>query len=311
MPDHTCAYRRVAPTIGRTIGARFVPVPSMPPFGLARWIARRAPRHQDAPLPAPAPGESVRFQCNLCGRENVVATSRIGREIASCAQCLSTVRLRTMAHLVTRELLGVDRALADLPQHRHIAGIGLSDDERVAPRLAKVFDYQNTFFDAEPRLDITAVPPERRARYDFVTSSDVFEHVLPPVQRAFAGARALLKRGGICVLTVPFTLEPDTQEHFPDLFEWHLERHDGAWQLHNVTRDGRTQTFRGLVFHEDLGDDGKPGTALEMRVFSRAALEREFLAAGFSRVRIAAEPCPRFGIAWPEPWSVPMVAYAD
>jgi hypothetical protein len=47
-----------------------------------------------------------------------------------------------------------------------------------------------------------------------------------------------------------------------------------------------------------------------MRLFSREALEREFSEAGFARVRIAAEPYLPFGIHWPEPWSVPMVAYA-
>jgi hypothetical protein len=47
-----------------------------------------------------------------------------------------------------------------------------------------------------------------------------------------------------------------------------------------------------------------------MRVFSRAALERHFAQAGFRDVRFADEPCPAFGIAWPEPWSVPIVAIA-
>ena len=52
------------------------------------------------------------------------------------------------------------------------------------------------------------------------------------------------------------------------------------------------------------------GNAAAVRVFSRAALEREFQAAGFARVRIANEPYLPFGIHWPEPWSVPMAAYA-
>jgi hypothetical protein len=59
-----------------------------------------------------------------------------------------------------------------------------------------------------------------------------------------------------------------------------------------------------VVFH------GGAGTTLEMRLFSRAALEREFAAAGFARMRVADEAFPAHGIVWPEPWSVPMVAYA-
>ena len=261
--------------------------------------------------PAPKREDTLRFQCNLCGAGNTVARRLIAREIVSCAECHSTVRLRALAHLVTRELLGVETPLPALPAHRKITGIGVSDDPRVATRLARVFSYENTWFDRKPRLDITAVPPEHRGRYDFVTSSDVFEHVLPPVGRAFEGARALLKPGGICVLTVPFTLEADTQEHFPELHDWRVEKHEGAWRLRNVTRDGRVQTFGNLIFHEAPADGDKPGTALEMRLFSRAALLREFTAAGFGRVRVADEACLRFGIDWFDPFSLPMVAYAE
>ncbi|MFI4924463.1 MAG: hypothetical protein ACHQJ7_04900 [Vicinamibacteria bacterium] len=70
----------------------------------------------------------------------------------------------------------------------------------------------------------------------------------------------------------------------------------------NRTVDGRTQRFADPVFH------GGPGTTLEMRLFSRDALLRAFERAGFASVRIADEPCLPFGIHWPEPWSVPMVA---
>jgi hypothetical protein len=118
--------------------------------------------------------------------------------------------------------------------------------------------------------------------------------------------RALRKPGGVLVFTVPFSLDADTVEHFPELHDWRLEQLDeGRWRLHNVTADGRAQSFDDLVFH------GGPGSTLEMRLFSRAALERAFAAAGFARMRIAAEPCPRFGIEWFQSWSVPIVAHAD
>jgi hypothetical protein len=47
-----------------------------------------------------------------------------------------------------------------------------------------------------------------------------------------------------------------------------------------------------------------------MRMFSRDALLRELDRAGFVAVRIADEPYLPFGIHWPEPWSVPIVARA-
>ena len=283
----------------------------MSPLDLARWFTRRTIRTEPVRDPPRESAGLVRFQCNLCGSDNAVPPARISREIASCAHCQSTVRLRGMAHLVVREVLRVEQPLAAVAPHRRLRGIGLSDDRRYAPRLAHIFDYENTFLDAEPKLDITAVPPERSGRYDFVTSSDVFEHVAPPVQRAFDGARALLRPGGVLILTVPFTLDAYTVEHFPELYDWRIERRDGAARLHNVTRDGRTQRFDDLVFHEGPGPDGQPCAALEMRVFSRASLERACRDAGFARVRFVTEPCARFGIEWPEPFSMPMVAYAE
>jgi len=105
------------------------------------------------------------------------------------------------------------------------------------------------------------------------------------------------------VFTVPFSLDPMTVEHFPELHEWRLEQSNGRFTLYNRTRDGRDQVFDQLVFH------GGDGSTLEMRLFSRAGLEREFADAGFSRIRIADEPYLPFGIYWPEPWSVPIVAY--
>jgi hypothetical protein len=62
--------------------------------------------------------------------------------------------------------------------------------------------------------------------------------------------------------------------------------------------------FTDLVFH------GGPGSTLEMRLFSRSGLVREFAAAHFAGVRIADESYLAHGIVWPEPWSVPMVGYA-
>jgi SAM-dependent methyltransferase len=116
--------------------------------------------------------------------------------------------------------------------------------------------------------------------------------------------RRLLKPGGVFVFTVPFSLEPDTVEHFPLLHDFRVFETGDGWRLENRTRDGRVELHDRLVFH------GGPGSTLEMRRFSRAALEREFERAGFARMRFAADPFPAHGIAWTEPWSVPIVARA-
>jgi SAM-dependent methyltransferase len=137
---------------------------------------------------------------------------------------------------------------------------------------------QNTFYDREPRLDLTAVDFARwpAASYDFITSSDVLEHVAPPVERALVGMRELLKPGGVAVLTVPTSLAPDTVEHFPDLHEWRLHEDGNARVLVNRLPDGREQRFADLRFH------GGEGLTLEFRVFSRSGLLRALEDAGFA-----------------------------
>ncbi len=209
-----------------------------------------------------------------------------------------------MVHLLTTELFGRSVALPDLAPRPDIVGIGLSDAACYAEPLAHKLGYTNTYFHTEPRLDIANVPGDHAARYDFILASDVFEHVAPPVSRAFRNAHRLLKPDGVFILSVPFTLEPDTVEHFPLLHDYRVYQNKGSWQLENRTTDGRIEIHDQLVFH------GGPGTTLEMRLFSRSALEREFAAGGFARMRIADEAFAEFGIAWPEPWSVPMVARA-
>jgi SAM-dependent methyltransferase len=209
-----------------------------------------------------------------------------------------------MVHLLTSELLGRSSVLADIRRSPDLRGIGLSDSITYAEPLSRKFAYANTHFDAKPTLDIANVTPEHYARYDFIIASDVFEHVAPPVSRAFTNARRMLKSGGVLIFSVPFMLTGDTIEHFPELHEYRLTETPEGWRLENRTADGRRQTFGDLVFHGGLG------ATLEMRQFSRAGLEGEFAAAGFSRMRVADEVLLPYGIYWPEPWSVPMVAYA-
>jgi SAM-dependent methyltransferase len=249
------------------------------------------------------PGEKVYFRCNICGGSCAAPMSALEREKSSCRRCGSTVRTRTIVHLLTTELFGRSIALPDLPLRRDLVGIGLSDRHFYADRLAEKLGYTNTFFHMEPQLDITAVPVQLSARYDFIIASEVFEHVAPPASRAFVNARRLLKPHGVLIFSVPYTLDPETREHYPELYDYRVVESSGQWRLENRTADGRTQIYTDLVFH------GGPGSTLEMRLFSRSGLIREFTEAGFAGVRIAEEPQPEFGIVWPEPWSIPMVAY--
>ena len=114
----------------------------------------------------------------------------------------------------------------------------------------------------------------------------------------------LLKSGGVLIFSVPFMLATDTIEHFPELYDYRLVKWKGGWQLQNRTADGRDQTFTDLTFH------GGGGATLEMRQFSLESLKREFVAAGFSSVRVAGVVFLAYGIYWADTWSVPMVVHA-
>lgn len=246
------------------------------------------------------------FICNICGQSNACDPATIGREDASCTGCSSSVRLRAVVHLLSKSLFGESLPLTDFPERPDLVGFGLSDWSMYARMLGQRMRYINTFYHVAPRLDITKIPDELAGTADFLIASDVFEHVLPPVDRAFQGARRLLKDGGVFVFSVPFdTREEGTLEHFPHIHDFRIEKEPGAgYRLHNRRADGMEETFGDLVFH------GGPGSTLEMRVFALDDIRGHFRTAGFSDVRVDAEPEPRWGIYWTSPCSLPLLARA-
>jgi len=238
---------------------------------------------------APA-AATLDFHCNICGEETRACPQElIDREVASCATCGSTVRGRSVVHLLSVALFGRSLAISDFPPAPKFSGIGLSDWHVMAEQLSAKLDYVNTFIDREPRLDITRVADHPR-RYDFLISSEVFEHVPPPVSRAFDGAFTLLKPGGHLILTVPYRSDTVTLEHFPELDDYTIVQLTGGPVLVNRTADRRLQAFDSLCFH------GGGGATLEMRVFGAADLEDHLRQAGFRDIRFHGEHVLHWGI---------------
>lgn len=244
---------------------------------------------------------AVSFRCNVCGRPSRVRADRLTREGPTC-RCGSTVRLRALVHVLSMELHGESLALPDFPLRPDIVGIDMSGAGTYAKGLAEKLGYTNTFLHKPPRLDIVEPEAAWLGRCDFIISSDVFEHVAPPVSRAFGNALRILKPGGVFVFTVPYGKAGKTLEHFPDLHDYRLESREGRRILVNRTADGTMQEFDNLVFH------GGAGETLEMRVFSESGVLDELRQAGFEDVRIRAEPHPAFGIQWQYDWSLPISA---
>jgi SAM-dependent methyltransferase len=205
--------------------------------------------------------------------------------------------------LLSMELFGTALTLPDFPRIKSIRGLGMTDWNEYALRLGDRFDYRNTYYNREPKFDITNPAPEDFGRYDFLISSEVFEHVLPPPERAFENAFRILKPAGVFILTVPYSLESMTLEHYPEIHEFGFAQVGGETVLVNRTRTGELQIFDRPVFHGPGS-----GKALELREYCEGDVKRMVGEAGFLSLRIATESQPQFGIAYREQWSLPMVA---
>lgn len=237
------------------------------------------------------PAEMVHFSCNICGHRNSLPRYEMGRESGACIFCGASVRWRSIIYALSMEIFGQNLSLDNFPVRKDIRGVGLSDWLGYAIPLAKKFDYKNTFYHRQPLLDIGHPDPAEFGQYNFLISTDVFEHVPPPVASAFAGASKLLKPGGVMIFSVP-CVAGLTQEHFPELHRFTVEKKGDTWILINETADGRRQEFEDLNFH------GGPGTTLEMRVFGEQSLRAHCEEAQFERIRTYSNEVPESGILW-------------
>ena len=127
--------------------------------------------------------------------------------------------------------------------------------------------------------------------YDFIISSDVLEHVAPPIGVAFDHLYKLLNPGGFLILTVPFQTDAtETVEHFPNLFEYKLVNRGGHRTLVNTAVNGEEEIFDDPAFH------GGEGTTLEMRIFSMGDLLANLKGTGFVEIDFLTDDYPEIGI---------------
>lgn len=242
------------------------------------------------------------FICNICGLPSRFAPEGDWREASSCQGCGSSVRARQIAHCVTLGMLGKSMALVSI-ERSALRGVGLSDAGPLAEALEKAFDYTNSFYHQEPKLDICSPAEPWIGSVDFLTSSDVFEHVPSPVEKAFAGAYKILKPNGLLVLTVPFDDRPKTTEHFEELLDFKVIDFDGNWLLLGKNNLNQYQVHTDLIFH------GGPGTTVEMRFFSQRDVVDHLHNAGFVEVNVHYESVAKYGIFPPHNQGVPITAW--
>jgi SAM-dependent methyltransferase len=241
----------------------------------------------------------VSFTCNICGALNHVET--FATEPPSCA-CGSNVRLRALMHLLSIELFGHSLMVTDFPKLKAIRGLGMTDKECYANRLATKFDYKNTYYDREPRLDFREPHPQLAGMYDFILSADVIEHIAPPIEQALGEVCRLLKPCGFFGITVYCNPNDQMREHFPDLYEYRIVPLGDSAVLINRRRNGDLEVREDLIFH------GGSGATLEMREFGLTGLQAKLLAAGFRDVRFLTDNVPEYGILFDADVSQPLIA---
>ena len=262
--------------------------------------------------------KKIQFQCNICENFCQSEISNFGREVPTCPVCRSTVRLRSIIHILSVELFGKSLKLRDFPENKKIMGIGMSDWKGYAKILSKKFGYTNTFYDKQPKLDIKNINSDLNGNFDFIISSDVFEHIEYPISIAFENLFKMLKNKGVVIFTVPYIIETDEIiEHFNALYNYKIEKKEEKFILKNITKKGESQIFENLVFHKgaDLSIKQKlhfllsgshSNEVLEMRIFSKESLINHFIRAGFNKITFYDEPFLPYGIYFKEPWSLPM-----
>jgi SAM-dependent methyltransferase len=236
----------------------------------------------------------IEYRCNICGIKNRLESQLFHRELAACRKCGANARFRGIIHVLA-SLFGQDEniSLQEWPILKNVYGIGMSDWSGYANLLRKKFSYQNTYYDHEPRLDIMNLNENRLGKYDFVISSDVFEHILQPIQQGFDNLFHLLKPGGNLIFSVPYTRAEKTVEHYPDLHDYEILVFRGEKIIVNRDQTGQLQVYRNPVFH------GGNGATLEMRIFCESDILNRLVQSGFENIKVYDRPNLPIGYYWP------------
>jgi ubiquinone/menaquinone biosynthesis C-methylase UbiE len=166
-------------------------------------------------------------------------------------------------------------------------GLGISDDVEVASRLSTKFSYTNTFFDSFPHLDIRDIPTIAKNSFEFVSCSDVLEHVDVNLDKAIRGLSKLLKRGGFAVLSVPINQDAEKIEFYPNLKTFKITNGVVKWRNHK----GRSFVDLNPEFH------GGRGQNLAFRQFANESFREVVLRNGFESISNGFAD-PKFGVPW-------------
>ncbi len=241
----------------------------------------------------PTASATIEFTCPVCGTHAAHPAGSFHRELAACPSCGASARVRGMIHGLTLALYGHSYRLDQVPPSSALKGLGFSDPPSLAQALAAKYNYVSTRYDGQPRLDLLSEDWKQYTGQDFIICGDVMEHLPRPLEPAFHALKAMLKPGGVLVLTVPYARMDKTVEHFPRLHRFTITGSGANRTLINTRDDGVVETFDSLVFHEG------GNSSLEMRVFGEADLMDQLARAGFADVTVHDQPVDEIGYYWP------------
>ena len=227
------------------------------------------------------------YICNLCSQKNKVLQNFASNPGPMCSNCNSSVRFRFIGFCFSSFVMNGDGFLPSTKDNQLKKGIGLSDSPPLARVLKRFSGYTNTFFHASPQLDITQ-NTHHFSELDYIISSDVFEHTIPPALSPFLNAYKILNKNGLLILSVPTGKQ--YLEHFPDLNDFKIINISDKFVLVNATKESKIQVFEEIKFH------GGPGATLEMRVHSISSVKNFLTLAGFKEIKIVKPYQPQFGI---------------
>ena len=231
-------------------------------------------------------------RCILCGASLMVLDRDDHREGGICETCGINARLRGVVLAAVRELCGYPNApLRALEPRKNLRVLGISDHEKCASELERVFDYTNTYFHKNPHLDICDLEALAAFQdYDMVICSDVIEHTIKSPAHTVPNLVSMLRPGGALVLSTPTFQIPSSIEWYGGLREFSVERVEEAFQVHWLDIRGQTNIDRKPIFH------GGAGTTLEMRVIAHEKLVN--IARGSGTFFEVIEFIPEWGYSW-------------
>lgn len=219
-------------------------------------------------------------------------TTPLSRESGIGLRYGTWVRARALIYSLL-DALKLPPVLAFLTERKDLKGFGVSDDNRYANILASKFDYKNTYYHQEPRLDIMKLDHTFGiGEYDFITCSDVLEHVIGDWKSGFNNLFQYLKPGGVLVFSVPWKKDIEKSiEHYPGCVNYEVIYDNGQFKECQIyQKDGRSFRAKDPCFH------GGPGNTLEMFLFSLDELISNALNTGFTSYKLYDLQVPLFGI---------------